>query len=56
MNDFRNWYIRYQDNINWFVIGWLAFAMLDNLGRGSYGWAALDAALIYINYNLGKMQ
>ena len=50
MNDFRNWYIRNQDAITWFLIGWLAMGCIDSLSRGQYGWAALDVVLIYMNY------
>lgn len=50
MNSFRNWYVRNQDAITWFIIGWLAFAGIDSFIKGQYFWAAFDAALIYINY------
>lgn len=56
MNNFKNWYVRNQDAIVWFVIGWLSLSFIDNLFYGDYVWAAVDAVLIYINYNLGKMQ
>ncbi len=56
MNNFRNWYVRNQDAITWFVIGWLAFGMLDSLLKGSYGWAAFQAALIYVNYKFSGIR
>lgn len=52
----RNWWIRNQDAITWFLIGWLAFGLLDNLVKGQYGWAAFDAALIYLNYKLIRVR
>lgn len=52
MNAIYNWYVRNQDPISWFVIGLITYAFITRLGEGSYGWAALDAALIYINYKL----
>ncbi len=52
----RDWYVRNQDAITWFLIGWLAFAGLDNLINGEYLWAAIDAALIYLNYKLIKVR
>jgi hypothetical protein len=52
MSQFRNWYVRNQDAITWFIIGWLSMACLDNLARGSYGWAVFDAVIIYINYKM----
>ena len=50
MAAFRNWYIRNQDAITWFIIGWLAFACLDNFSTGNYFWMTVDAILIYVNY------
>ena len=50
MNSIRNWYVRNQDAITWFIIGWLTWAGIDQLVQGNYIWAAIDAALIYINY------
>lgn len=52
MSGFKHWYIRNQDAITWFIIGWLAFAGIDNLLNGSYFWAAVDAFLIWVNYKL----
>jgi hypothetical protein len=52
MNGFRDWYIRNQDAITWFFIGWLSMGMFDNLSRGQYLWAAFNAALIWLNYKL----
>ena len=56
MSDFRNWYVRNQDAITWFIIGWLSMACLDNLARGSYFWAAVDFALAYFNYKLNTVR
>jgi len=49
---FRDWYINNQDEITWFIIGWVSMSCLDNLVRGSYGWAAIDAAIAYLNYRM----
>ena len=49
---FREWYVRNQDAITWFIIGWMCFAGLDNLVKGNYLWAGIDFALAYINYKL----
>jgi hypothetical protein len=54
MNNFRNWYIRNQDAITWFIIGWLAMAGMTALAEGRYLWVAIDAALIWLNYSLIK--
>ena len=52
MSGFSNWYVRNQDAITWFLIGWLMFAGIDSLTQGSYGWAAFDFAMVYLNYKL----
>jgi hypothetical protein len=53
---FRNWYHRNYYSITWFIVGWLSFACLDNLLRGNYIWAAIDAGLAYFNYKMSQMQ
>ena len=55
MNNFKNWYIRNQYAITWFIIGWLTMSCFNHLARGQYVWAMFDAVLAYINYQLGKM-
>jgi hypothetical protein len=52
MSGFRNWYVRNQDAITWFIIGWLCYGCIDSLTRGNYGWAAFDAAIAYLNYKM----
>jgi hypothetical protein len=52
MGQFRNWYVRNQDAITWFIIGWLAMGLLDNLTRGNFVWAGIDAVIIYVNYKM----
>lgn len=52
MTKFREWYVRHQDAITWTVIGFLTFALIDNLAHHNWFWAAVDAVLIYINYKL----
>jgi len=50
MSQFRNWYVRNQDAITWFIIGWLCLSCIDNLCNQHYGFALLDAIIIYVNY------
>jgi tetrahydromethanopterin S-methyltransferase subunit C len=52
MSQFRNWYVRNQDAITWFIIGFLSMSMLVSLSNGSYIWAAIDAIIIYANYKI----
>jgi hypothetical protein len=50
------WYLRYQDEISWFVIGFLVEATLDQLCKGNYTSAAIDGVLAYFNYFMWKTQ
>lgn len=56
MGSFRNWYVRNQDAITWFLIGWLTFAGIDSLTKGSYIWAIVSFALAYGNYKLNSVR
>jgi len=58
MSQFRNWYVRNQDAITWFLIGWCTFAGLSDLIDGKYVWAVINFAIAYINYKTNdfKMQ
>lgn len=50
----REWIYRNQDAISWWVIGWLSFSVVDSLAKGSYIWALISLALIWLNYKLIK--
>ena len=52
MSDFRNWYVRNQDAITWFIIGWLCYASFDSLTKANYISAAVDLGIAYLNYRL----
>lgn len=52
----RDWYIRNQDAISWFIVGWLTFGCLDSLARGQYFWAALNAVLAFVNYKFTQVR
>ena len=56
MSGFRNWYVRNQDAITWFIIGWLSLSCVDNLARGNYIWAAVDAAIVFINFKFADIR
>ena len=49
-----NWIKEHIYEMNYFVAGWCAFACLDSLLRGSYGFALLNAVLVFINIKLAK--
>lgn len=56
MSKFRDWYIRNQDAISWFVIGVLADQTLVQLSRHDYVGAAISAVLAVINYYFVKVR
>jgi len=54
MNSFTTWYQKYQEEITWWVIGWLSFGVIDCILKGSWGFAVLNLILIVLNYKLWK--
>lgn len=56
MQNFRNWYVRNQDAITWFVIGLLTMSTIDYTVKGDWIWAAISAVLIWANYKLSKVR
>lgn len=48
------WFKRNVYEINFFVAGWCAFAVLDSLAKGSYVLAALNVVLVYFNIKMAK--
>ena len=50
LDKFRIWYLTYQSEITWFVIGWMVFAGVDSLVRENYITMVIDWALAYFNY------
>jgi len=54
MENFKNWYVRNQDAITWFVIGLMSTEMLRSLAAEEYGSAAFSAALIVLNVGMIK--
>jgi hypothetical protein len=49
-DNFRQWYLRNYEAITWFLIGFITLNMLNNLERGNYSGAVLDAFIIAANY------
>ena len=54
MNIIRNWYVRNQQQITWFLIGVLTLQGLNELARGDYGQAALSFGIAGLNYAFQK--
>lgn len=53
---FYNWCVKYQDQITWFLIGYLTAAALDNLAKQEFIAAAIYGALVYANYFASKIK
>jgi hypothetical protein len=56
MNRFRNWYIRNQDAITWFIIGWMVLSCIGNVSKQQYVMALVDAGIVFINYKLRNIR
>ena len=52
MNSIREFYLKNQKEITWFLIGFLTLSGLQDLGQGNYIGAAISFGLAYINYKL----
>ena len=50
LQNFRQWYLRNQVQITWFLIGWLAFGGFVHFGTGNYTGALLLWAIAFVNY------
>ena len=48
--NFRQWYLRNQVQITWFLIGWLAFGGAINFGQGRYTEAIVLWVIALVNY------
>ena len=56
MTKFREWYVRHQDAITWFIIGLLTLATIDYVAKENWLWAVISAVLIVINYKFRKFR
>ena len=54
MSTIKNWYIANCTEITWFLMGWLTLSCIDNLARGHYFSALVDAILVMFNYSFTK--
>ena len=50
LENFRQWYLRNQVAITWFLIGWLAFGGFIHFGHGEYISALVLWGIAVINY------
>ena len=50
LENFRQWYLRNQIQITWFLIGWLALGGFINFGQGYYTEAIVLWVIALVNY------
>lgn len=53
---FREWYIKHDLAITWFLIGVLATTGLDSLARQDYGQALLCFVIAFANFKLRNVK
>jgi hypothetical protein len=56
MNTFKQWYVRNQDAITWFIIGWMVLSCINNVSKQQYVMALFDAVIVFINYKLRNVR
>jgi hypothetical protein len=54
MNNFKRWYLSNQNEITWFLIGFLIAGALYSFSSGNYGDAAFSLVLAFANYYLNR--
>ena len=54
MSKLLQWFRYHNDEITWWIIGWLSFAAIDCILRDNWTMAFIDVVLIYVNYKLWK--
>jgi len=56
MNTFKRWYVRNDDAITWFIIGWMVLSCMNNVSNQQYVLALVDAVIVFINYKLRNVR
>lgn len=54
MEKFRLWFIKYNTEFTWWLIGWLSLAAINELIKGNWLSGAIDVGLAYFNYYMWK--
>jgi hypothetical protein len=54
MTKFREWYLKYDGEITWFLIGSMLTTASDSFGRGDLLGCVAGLILAYINYYFWK--
>ena len=54
LNKIRNWFLRYDVEIGWFLTGWFSAYLLFDLSRGDLFAALIDLVIIVVNIAIWK--
>lgn len=54
LDQFRDWYFKNQNEITWFLIGFLIAAAINSFSIGEYADSAFSLVLAFANYYLNK--
>jgi len=54
MNNFKRWYLSNQNEITWFLIGFLIAGALYSFSSGNYEDAGFNLLLAFANYYLNQ--
>jgi hypothetical protein len=54
LENFRQWYLKNQNEITWFLIGFLIAATAHSFNKGEYADAGFSLLMAFANYLLNK--
>jgi hypothetical protein len=54
LTNFRNWYLKNQNEITWFLIGFLIAAAVYSFSKGEYEDAGFSLLMAFANYYLNR--
>jgi hypothetical protein len=54
LDNFRSWYLRNQNEITWFLIGFLIASAVSSFSRGEYEDMGFSLLLAVANYYMNK--
>jgi hypothetical protein len=54
LDNFRNWYLKNQNEITWFLIGFLIATAISSFSKGAYDDAGFSLLMAFANYYLNK--
>jgi len=54
LENFRQWYLKNQNKITWFLIGFFIYGALDNFARGNWTGMAINLLFAGMNYVINR--